>query len=245
MEASDFARGATYLRRGFRLIVQPELRRYVVIPILVNVLVFSMVIGIGIYSYDLLLDALLPDGSGWWMELARTLLWLLFVMIGGVIVYFTFTVFANLIAAPFNGLLAERVERLSSSATSAHPASKTWLANAAGAVANELRKLFHYLLLLAFGLVLWWVPVVNLAAPIYWVIVAVWMSALEYLSYPMENHGIGFREARKKLRQRRLLSLGFGASVVVVSFIPLVNFLVMPAAVAGATLMWREHWAKP
>jgi uncharacterized protein involved in cysteine biosynthesis len=26
------------------------------------------------------------------------------------------------------------------------------------------------------------------------------------------------------------------------SVIPVVNFLVMPAAVAGATLMWRERW---
>lgn len=245
MATGDFAAGANYLRRGFGLVARKELRPYVVVPILVNTLVFSAVIGIGIYSYVLLLDALLSDGSGWWIELVRALLWLLFAVIGGVIVFFTFTVLANLVAAPFNGLLAERVDRLISAAAPEDAASKNWLAHAAGAVADELRKLLHYLLILAPGLVLWWVPVLNLAVPIYWVMVAVWMSALEYLSYPMENHGIGFREARKQLRQHRLLSLGFGASVVLASVVPLVNFLVMPAAVAGATLMWRERWAKP
>lgn len=242
MAGGDFAAGGSYLRRGFQLITRPELRRYVVIPVLVNVFVFSAVIGTAIYSYDLVLDALLPDTSGWWMELARGVLWLLFIAVAGVIVYFTFTVLANLIAAPFNGLLAERVEQLIEPAAPVASAAAPWLGSAVGAIVNELRKLLHYLLLLAFGLVLWWVPLLNLAVPVYWVIVAVWMSALEYLSYPMENHGIGFRDARKLLRQRRMLNLGFGAGVMLASVIPVVNFLVMPAAVAGATLMWRERW---
>ena len=38
-----------------------------------------------------------------------------------------------------------------------------------------------------------------------------------------------------------LLALGFGGAVMVATAIPLVNFLVIPAAVAGATVLWVER----
>ena len=39
----------------------------------------------------------------------------------------------------------------------------------------------------------------------------------------------------------RGLSLGFGAAVTAAMMVPVLNFLVMPAAVAGATLLWLDH----
>ena len=45
-------------------------------------------------------------------------------------------------------------------------------------------------------------------------------------------------EQRRRLRKRRLLSLGFGGSSLLMTMIPLVNFLAMPVSVAGATAMW-------
>jgi CysZ protein len=44
------------------------------------------------------------------------------------------------------------------------------------------------------------------------------------------------------LRQKRWQSMSFGGSVYLVLLIPVVNILMMPAAVAGATLFWvRER----
>jgi CysZ protein len=43
---------------------------------------------------------------------------------------------------------------------------------------------------------------------------------------------------RATLRRRRALSLGFGAAAAGLTTIPILNFVVMPAAVAGATAMW-------
>ena len=54
----------------------------------------------------------------------------------------------------------------------------------------------------------------------------------------MANHLLHFSEQRRRLRQRRLLSLGFGGSSLLMTMIPLLNFLAMPASVAGATAMW-------
>ena len=64
------------------------------------------------------------------------------------------------------------------------------------------------------------------------------MLSLEYLDYPFGNNGILFKNIRDQARQQRMACLGFGAAVSAVTMIPLVNFIVMPAAVAGATSLY-------
>ncbi len=48
----------------------------------------------------------LPD----WLSFLSYILWPLFVALLVLMVFFTFTLVANIIAAPFNGFLAEKVE---------------------------------------------------------------------------------------------------------------------------------------
>ncbi len=57
----------------------------------------------------------------------------------------------------------------------------------------------------------------------------------------MENHKIHFSQARVELKKKRIISLGFGMAVMFTTIIPLINLLVMPAAVAGATAMWVKR----
>jgi CysZ protein len=71
------------------------------------------------------------------------------------------------------------------------------------------------------------------------------MLAISYLDYPMANHGLSFPEQRRQLGQRRYLALGFGGATMFALAIPLVNFLVIPAAVAGATILWVERLESP
>jgi CysZ protein len=61
----------------------------------------------------------------------------------------------------------------------------------------------------------------------------------------MGNHMLRFPEQRKRLRGRRMLSLGFGGGSLLMTMIPVVNFFAMPASVAGATAMWVKEHRKP
>jgi len=74
-----------------------------------------------------------------------------------------------------------------------------------------------------------------------WVLFSSWMLALDYHDYPMGNHQLLFREQRGILRQNRSLALGFGFATLGATMIPIVNFFVIPAAVAGATALFVEH----
>jgi CysZ protein len=60
----------------------------------------------------------------------------------------------------------------------------------------------------------------------------------------MSAHNVSFKELRKRLKERILLTFGFGFSTLILTTIPLLNFLAMPTAVAGATVMWVEEWGK-
>jgi CysZ protein len=109
---------------------------------------------------------------------------------------------------------------------------------AGAALISEGRKVVYYLFRAIPLLVLAWIPVVNLAVPVLWLALNAWMLALEYADYPMGNHGIEFAEQRARLRTRPLVAFGFGGAALVVTLIPVVNFIAVPTAVAGATALW-------
>ncbi len=231
--------GAIYFLRGIRLIFAPGVRAYVVVPLLVNVLLFSAIIYFGTGQFRELLDWLLPD----WLDWLAYLLLPLFFLMALIIVFFTFSLVGNLVAAPFNGLLAEAVE---CHITGAPPPAVGWkkmIADLGRTLASELRKLAYIVLWGVPVLLLFVIPGLNLAAPFIWMLFGAWMLAISYVDYPMGNHGLTFPEQRRQLGQRRYLALGFGGAAMLALAIPLVNFLVIPAAVAGATILWVERLA--
>jgi CysZ protein len=58
----------------------------------------------------------------------------------------------------------------------------------------------------------------------------------------MANHRLHFAQQRKRLRGRKLLSWGFGGASLLMTMIPVVNFLAMSVSVAGATAMWVREF---
>lgn len=228
--------GAGYVLTGLRWLPKAGLRSFVAIPLLINTVLF----GAGLWwsagqfeRFDQYLQGLLPT----WLAWLHWLLWPLFILTALVMVFYAFTVVANLIAAPFNGPLAERVERLATPGAPRPTTELNWKERALSPLA-EVRKLLYFigwaipLLLLSF------IPVVNAVAPVLWVAFSAWMLALEYADYPLGNRGLSFREQRRFLRRHWPLTLGFGGMTLLLTLIPVLNFLVMPAAVIGATLMW-------
>ena len=67
-----------------------------------------------------------------------------------------------------------------------------------------------------------------------------WVLTVELTSVPFERRGLRYRHRKRALRQNRSMALGFGAATVVSFLIPLGAIVVMPAAVAGATLLSRR-----
>ncbi|MES9859820.1 MAG: sulfate transporter CysZ [Candidatus Thiodiazotropha sp. LLP2] len=233
--------GASYLLRGVGLLSKPGIRPFVMIPLLINVLVFSLLIWLGIDQFDQLMNRFLPDDESW-LAWLRWLLWPLFAIAILLMVFYTFTVIANLIAAPFNGLLAEKVELyLGGELPTQTSGAKQLMKDVLPSLLSELRKLFYFLLRAIPLLILFIIPVVNVAAPFLWLLFSAWFLALEYGDYPMANHNLTFKQQHQRLKKARMTSLAFGGGLTAMMMVPLLNFVAMPAAVAGATLFWREQ----
>jgi CysZ protein len=47
---------------------------------------------------------------------------------------------------------------------------------------------------------------------------------------------------RQRLSERRSLSFSFGIITSIFALIPIVNFIVMPVAICGATAMWVNEY---
>lgn len=233
--------GLQYISKGFSLIRRPGLRRFVVIPLLINTLLFSGAIAFGVHYFDGFMEQMLP--TGWqWLE---WLLWPLFAITMMLLTFYSFTLVANFICSPFNSLLAEAIEReLTGSTANNQTTMVQILKETPVTLWNEARKLGYFLIRALPLLLLFLIPGLNLFAPFIWFAFSAWLLSLEYLDYPMGNHNIQFSQQRQILKQHRLSSLGFGSGVLVLTMIPVVNFIVMPLAVAGATALYLERVAE-
>lgn len=67
-----------------------------------------------------------------------------------------------------------------------------------------------------------------------------WFLAVELVGVPFARRGIRLAERRRVLKTRRSMAIGFGAAVFLCFLIPLGAILVMPAAVAGGTVLARK-----
>lgn len=228
--------GAAFLLQGIRLITRPGLKRFVLVPLLVNIVVFAGALWYGaarFAGFMTWMQSAVPD----WLDWLQWLLWPVFVLALLIILFYSFTLIANLIAAPFNGLLAEKTEALLTGRSLADDDDLAGLVRKLpGTLLDETRKfLYAAFWSIPFLIVALVVPVVGTAI---WFLFTAWILALQYSDYPMGNNGLQFRDMRATLRRRRWLSLGFGAAAAGLTMIPVLNFIAMPAAVAGATAMW-------
>jgi len=227
--------------RGAKLLKQPTLRHFVLIPLLVNILIFGSLIWYGL-SY---LDALMTDWLGKipdWLDFISWIIWPVIGLTVSLVTGYLFTAVALIIASPFNALLAEKAEELVTGkpVNSLEGLGPALLAMPRG-IMRELSKLLYYLPMAAFVLILSFIPVLSLVAPVLWFLLGAWMMSIQFVDYPMDNHQLSFGDVKEAVRSRRLSSMGFGGVVALCAGIPIINFFVVPAAVVGATLLWCEE----
>ena len=233
-------RGVNYLLRGFKLLLSPKLRLFVVVPLAINTLIFSVLLYL---TFDYI-NGWVDNFFGWipdWLNFLDWIIWPFIITSVLLVSGYLFTIVAVMIASPFNSLLAEKAEELvtGESVDGLEGFSGALLAIPMS-VGRELKKLLYYLPLLLLVLILSFIPPFTLLAPVLWFVLGAWMMGIQYCDYPLDNNRKSFKELKKKLRLQRLTSLGFGGIVSLISAIPVVNFIVMPAAVCGAVLYWCE-----
>lgn len=242
----DFPRGFFSLLRGGRLFIRyPRLLKLVLIPLFINVAVFSLAIYFGLQFFQDFVQDLLPQGDAWYWLVVYYALWATAGLLTLVLVFFCFTVVGNLIASPFNELLSERIEGILLPEAESTPFSlkfffrdmlRIWLV--------ELKKLSFFAAAMLMLLLLNLLPIVgNLLYGVLSILLTLFFLAWEYFAFVHERKSRDYKYQRQFLMQRKPLVFGFASGVLLMLAVPFVQLICIPVAVAGATLLWCEEQA--
>lgn len=215
------------LVKGASLLGHKQLRKYILIPIVVNLLLFSSLLYMGYHYAGVWVAQFIPG----WLQWLDWLIYPLFFLSFFIAVFFSFTLIANLIASPFYGGLAAKtlhILRDQESEILEQPIMSV--------LGSELLRM-GYLLSRAIPIaIISFIPVVNLIAPVLWGLFAAWGISLEYFAYTLENEGVLFSEQRQALKKIRVGALSFGGLVLCGLMIPVLNIVIPPMAVISATI---------
>lgn len=219
------------LGQGLVLLKRPELRKFIIIPLFINLILFGGAFGLAGYFFADFLDWLIPG----WLDWLRWLLWPVFGLAFVLITFFSFTLMANLLASPFYDRLAERTEELITG-QAPQGGEESLAKSVMREMGAELRRLLYFVVRAIPLMIVSLIPGVNLAAPFLWMLFNAWFLGLEYTAYPLANHGILFPEQRQLLRRARVGTITLGGVVMFGIGVPLLNILMPPAAVIASTL---------
>ncbi|PJD92752.1 MAG: sulfate transporter CysZ [Legionella sp.] len=237
---NDFIRGMGYLMRGITHLTTKGLKRYIILPIFFNVMLFVglfYMIHHYVYAYSTQYIHQLPT---WLSFLSHVFLGLL--MMSFFLLFFSmFTIVFNLVAAPFQGLLAEKAQQVLYHSTIP---SLSWSEIAIRSVKRQM-QFVGYFLLRFFGMcLLFFVPFIQPIYPLLWFLFNAWMLSVQYQDFAMDNNLVSFKDMNHQFKDKQMLLFGFGSFMNVASFIPIFNLFTMPAGVIGGVMMYCEEYKK-
>lgn len=234
--------GIHYFAQGWRLIRLPGIRRFVIVPLILNFLLMG---GAFIWLFLKLgewlpaMMAHVPD----WLQWLSYLLWPLTVISVVLVFSYFFSTLANWIAAPFCGLLAEQLEAKLTGKPLPDSGWMSMVQDIPRIMKREWQKLAWYLPRALVLLLLYFIPGFGqTVAPVLWFLFSAWMLSIQYCDYPFDNHKVSFKQMRSALKQNKTDVMQFGALVSLFTMVPILNLAIMPVAVCGATAMWVDRY---
>lgn len=239
---ATFARGFLRPLEGARfLLLHRGLKRYAVLPLIVNVLLYVIVIALFIW----LLSTWTPRVGDWqflgpvgaWLAAATnwtlvTLKWLIAIPLLLFFCYFTFTIVGLVLASPFNDLLSDRVER---TARGFVDDPGTGFVRSVGvSMLESLLLLGRQLLWTVLALPFLLIPVVG-ALPL--LTVTAWFAGVSFIDVTLARHQLRWPWKHALLRANRWEVLGLGAVMQMLFLVPFLGLLLLPIGVVAGTLL--------
>ena len=219
---------------GLIMSFSKECRLFTIIPILINMVILFA----GSYFiYHLINDAIiamvgyLPDFLSFLASLLSYVLALIIIASG----FYFFSTFATIIASPFYGLLAERVESIEKGLPITSSSFYDLIKDVPRIFLREIQKLAYYVPRLLLCLIVMLIPVVNLISPILWILLASWMISIQFCDYAYDNHKTSFAFMKQDLKANRLSTFIFGFIISFCITIPIFNLFVPAGAVCAGT----------
>lgn len=244
----DFVTGMSLFVRGAAVAFRnPRLMMLGLIPaVLAAVVLVAALIGLLLAVPDLAgwLTWFADDWSAGLRQTVRILASVAIVGIGLVLSVICYTALTLLIGQPFYEAISARVDD-SMGGLPGEVDVKFWPSLWRGAV-DSVRALIPPALCAIPLFLGGFIPVIGeTVVPVVAALVGGWALTVELTGVAFERRGLRYRDRVQLLRGRRALALGFGVATFLTFLVPLGAVVLMPAAVAGATVLTRMIGDEP
>lgn len=251
--ASQILQGARLPLAGAGVVWRaPGARRWAVVPLALNCLLYALIICLAVWLADALR---IPEvhWEFWWGtgEALASLVnagtpyikWLIVVPLIAVLCYFSFTFVGMLIAAPFNDILSEKIESyITGRDTAGNAPLRLTLKATLVSLFSTLRMLLRQMLCALLCLPLLLIPVVG--AGVMFVAMS-YYAGLGFFDIGMARNFLRHGQKMAAAREIRWQIVGLGIVMQGLFLIPLAGLLLLPLGVAGGTLLYcRFDWTE-
>ncbi len=234
------------IRAFFFILRRPGLLPYVAAPLVLNMVLYGVLLGVGFYIFAVYSRGLIPSIQapwyaqvlGWSGYFAAWAAWLVISILAAA---FTFSSVGCVVASPFNEALSAEVERmvLKESADAGGNRRKSGMLRDMWTMLKmEALRMSALLLLILLTSPLALLPFIGFGALaiVYSVTIALYM-AMDFMDYPLSRKGMELHERLQFFREHFPETAGFASALYVLFLVPLLGFLCMPMAVTAGTLL--------
>lgn len=242
----QFFDGVALLGRGLKLwATDPRLMLVGAVPAVIVAVIYLAALITLFINAPALAEWVTPFADDWpegWRTALRVTAIIAVVGLGALLVVYTYTAITLAVGDPFYEKIWRSVEnRLGGIQNEVETAFWPSLVRGIG---DALRILAVTLLIGLCLFALGFIPVVGqTVVPVLGAAVAGWFLTVELTGKAFDARGHDLSERRRALRSIRPTALGFGVASYLVFLIPFGAVFVMPAAVAGATVLSRQALA--
>lgn len=227
-----FLAALTYPLRGVTYFLgRPVLWKYFAAALAINLVLFTVLTTLFINYRADIVDWITPDRFWRW---AQVVIEWVFTVLVAVLGLFLFTIIGNLLASPF---LDAMTERILTDLGETLPPSRGPLQAFIRALRNQSIKLAFFGAIQALLLVLWVIPVVGFLHPPLSAIVTILFLGFEYVDYPLDARQLPIPRRFEWMLARLGSTFGYGLVLFPLFLVPVVGYLCLPLAVAGASLL--------
>ena len=225
--------------QGLRLcFLNPEIRKLAIRPWLVSAVCY-LAVGTGaLLSHGPLLEMLVPNPEGFWMQALYWLTWAglyLFLLIATLSI-------SLILALVLSGVFQDSIARKTLAEFGAPVPEEdenvgVVVKDIGRSVATEATKLFWIIPLLVCLFIMGFIPFLS---PIVFILAA-WFLAYESFDVVYEIHKLSTKERLKKGMSNWPSLIAFGLGLTFFGLIPLAGILLPPVAVSAAAWLWSER----
>jgi len=225
--------GALTLLAGIRLLLSQATLRQLLWRMLALLSLLMLLLMAGVFFLaDYAAHLWLPEGDAWYWIALSWIVWLIASLLAILTGVISFTALGSAAIAPWLDQLALRTELLHGIDLPENRSS--WWQQSITALIHSIRPLGILLTWGCVALLLLWIPVIGqLAAMLIWGYAGIRFLCFELMDTSASRRGWNYAQRKAQIKQRSFFWLGFGGLAMAILAVPIVNLLVIPAAVVA------------